>query len=163
MLVATFYINEYCGSDDPEVLKILNESRPEHQAVEQLSRRSEAFEGALRYVTQWSRMSGGQRALLSVGTAGTLLTASAIAASSKTFFRKFAATSRISAPYDNEPPGLNGEVHTLVRSPQGWICIAVHYLAYLVFYSWELSVRKSAAKHMDEEQKDNMAESEPDS
>jgi hypothetical protein len=155
MLVATFYINEYCGSDDPEILKILNAARPEHAAVEKLSRELAAFESAWQTVTTWSRLRSGQRALLLLGTAGTLLTAMATAASSETFFRKFAATSRISAPYENEPPGLNGDVLSLVRWPQGWICIGVHYASFFVFYMWGLSVSKSATELMHEEEEDN--------
>jgi hypothetical protein len=158
MLVATFYINEYCGSDDPEILKILNEARPEHAAVEELSRKSAAFESSFGFVTRWSQMTGLQRALLLVGTAGSFLTAMSTAASSKTFFRPFSATSRIDAPYDNEPPGLNGDARNLVRSPQGWICIAVHYASFLVFYMWGISVGKSATAHMSEEAGGNMAE-----
>ena len=60
-----------------------------------------------------------------------------------------------SSRYDNEPPGLNGDVLSLVRWPQGWICIGVHYASFFVFYMWGLSVSKSATELMHKEEEDN--------
>jgi hypothetical protein len=161
MVVATYYINEYCGTDDPAILKLLNDPRPEHAAVEELARKSADYETAYRTVTAWPRMSGIQQKLLLVGTGGSLFTALGVAASSKTFFRKFAATSRISAPYDHEPPGLDGDVRNLVIMPQGWICIIVHYASYCVFYAWSLSVGASARECMASTAGAGYASSEP--
>jgi hypothetical protein len=147
-VVATYYVNEYMGTDDPEVLKQLYDPRPEHAAVEELSRKSAAYEAAFRTVTAWSRMTGTQRKLLVVGTAGTLGTALLVSTNSSTFFRKFSATSKIHEPYDKEPPGLNGSALNLVKSPQGWVLIAVHYASYCVYYAWGKSVGASATQSM---------------
>jgi hypothetical protein len=60
------------------------------------------------------------------------------------FFRKFAASSRVEAPYTNDPPGLEGDPQNLIIEPYGWIVLAVHYFGFVVFQVWSKFVTKAA-------------------
>ena len=152
MLTATYYINEYAGSSDPEIRRILEDSREEHKAVEKMRRETAAFDASYRAVTNWSVMTTVQRCLLLISTAGTLGTAIAVSANSDMFFRKFAASSRVGAPYENTPPGLDGKPFSLVRVPLGWIVLAIHYFAFFFFFFWSKNVTRSAEAHLKNEQ-----------
>jgi hypothetical protein len=147
-LTGIYYIAQYTSSSDPEVLKILNDPRPEHAAVEQLSKETAAFEQSYSYCSQWKTMTGAQRVTLGVAWLGTFGTAGAVSAASSSFFLRFAASSRVDDPYDKEPPGLDGKPLSLVVFPQGWIVIAVHYFAVIVFNIWGKMVTKAAKDHV---------------
>jgi hypothetical protein len=147
-LTGLYYITEYTTSSDEKVVRVLNDPRPEHAAVEQLSREMAAFEESYKHHTKLRTMTSVQRALLTLAWLGTFGTAGAVSANSKMFFKTFRASSRVDAPYDNEPPGLDGKPETLIETPYGWIVIAVHYSAFVVFQIWSHSVTKSAKNNV---------------
>jgi hypothetical protein len=147
-LTGVYYISGYTSSSDPEVLKILHDPRPEHAAVEKLSREMAAFEASYHHHTKWKTMTGVQKGLLALAWLGTLGTAIAVSTNGRLFFKKFAASSRVDAPYDNEPPGLDGKPLSLVESPAGYIVMAIHYFAFAVFQIWKSSVTKDAKNNV---------------
>jgi hypothetical protein len=152
-LTAVYYITGYTASSDPEIQKILNDPRPEHAAVEELSRKTAALEESYKYHTQWSTMTCMQKILLRVAWLGMLVTAGAVNQRSSFFFRPFSASSRVDDPYDKDPPGLNGKPLSLVRTTlpessdplyQGYIVIAAHYFFFILFYIWGKIVSRAA-------------------
>jgi hypothetical protein len=98
----------------------------------------------------------------------------AVSASSKTFFRPFEAQSRISAPFDNEPPGLEvdsgwpllASFTNLIgldnpdKPPHGWILLLVHFSSFLFYYVWEKSVKSTAKEVLAKDGADFMANDE---
>jgi hypothetical protein len=153
--VALYYINEVVASDDPQIQEFLTASRPEHEAVEKLSLERAAFDRVYRDVTEFSAQKPVQKILLVLSLLLGFGSAAAVTASGSAFFRPFEATSRISASYDNVPPGLEADpekvswplalsLYNLIKMPNGWILLAFHVGSFILYYVWGKSVTSTA-------------------
>jgi hypothetical protein len=154
VLVALYYINEVTASTDPAIQSFLNDSRPEHAAVEKLSLESAAFDQVYNDVTEIRAQQPVQKLMLVTSLLTAFGSAAAVSAAGSTFFRPFEARSRITDSYDSDPPGLEVSDEAswplmisclnLVKAPHGWILLVVHYSSILFYRVWEKSVTSTA-------------------
>jgi hypothetical protein len=146
VLVAVYYINEIVSSSDPGIQEFLTAPREEHAAVEKLSIESAAFDRVYRHVTEFGAQKAVQKFLLVASLITGFGSAVAVSANGSDFFRPFEATSRIEMAYDNDPPGLEGDVFSLIKPPQGWILLGVHLASFALLYAWVKSVSATATQ-----------------
>jgi len=111
----------------------LEEHRPEHQPVKDLTEREKEYVSAFQDVTAWKNLSRCQKLLISLGTVVMLGTVVALAVLDEVFFRAFDLSHRIGWSYARG--GLNGSVFNIVKFP-GYIalsCFAFACFLHLLF------------------------------
>merc|ERR1719321_218600 len=106
MAIATYYVNEITATDDPDVQEELRRSRPEHAAVVELTKQTQALNDAYFAATQWSAMPLGQQLAIAVSATLSIVIPGLIHFFPSRLFRKIDLTSRIDHSYDAIPPGL---------------------------------------------------------
>jgi hypothetical protein len=148
-LLAIGAVSDYLSSEDPEVKKFLYDEREEHKKILEMNKQQEAFDRALVFYTTWSAMNGCQKATLVVAVVLSWLAAAASSLITSRLWRPFQIISRISQPYDHDPPGLDGKWHTIIH-PLGWAVTGLTVVGIVCFYVWGSVSAGIAKDHVDE-------------
>merc|ERR1719456_613406 len=150
-VTAVAKINQTLNSDDPKIQAILNDPRPEHKPVEDKRKADAAMNEAYEACTLWGVMDPVQKVLIALAATFATLTAAATQFVGSMFFRPYGATSQIGDSYYADPPGLtdpllpgSGSTLNVVRIPNGWLVLFVHYTAVVLWKIWSVRAASQA-------------------
>lgn len=132
MLIAAYYMGEVSTAKEDE----LSKPRPEHAAVQELTRNEAKFYQCYAIVTRWKDMPAFPKTVLSTSTMSMLLAGFILVMADSACFRPFSLTSKISAP--TEEGGLDGEPLNIILFG-GWVAIFLFLLGCVllkVFLRW---------------------------
>lgn len=159
-MFATQAILHVVSTQEEELAK----PRPEHAAVEKLSKEQAKRDKKYQEVTDWNELGFFKRLIIIMAAVLTFASCCAFAflgssddiGQSFHCFRPFTVSSNVSAPFVTIGPngdkqyGLEGNAFNVVRTPVGWLALAGYFISLFLHVAWKCITNQDAKRALDE-------------
>lgn len=122
------------------------QSRPEHKAVEELTKAEEAGRIVFDDVTKWDRLSTLLKAIITTAASLQVGCGFVFCIFDANLFRQFSVSSKIAAP--ESEGGLDDKPYKIVQEPQGWFVLGLFFFGCFLHYIFVKTTQSMARREL---------------